>query len=204
MVKRARYTPTVPKPMLFRTNELKYVDVALDSAVNNAGVILLINGMARGADVSERIGRQVIIKSIQVYLTGLATTTTGIDQTHRYMLVYDKQTNGAFPVGADILNAISPWAMKNLNNRSRFIILWDKRISVSNDVPANQAGGNVRLADMDYYRRHSLRVTFNDSNLGTVADINTGAIYFVCMGSVAAGATAGSCIGYSRIRFVDA
>lgn len=201
--KRSRATTMVPRS-IYTKPEFKWIDTILDQAITAAGNLTLINGCARGDDSSDRIGRQLIMKSIQISFTGFAANTTGIDQTHRLMLIYDKQPNGVFPGGADILDIISPWGMRNLNNRHRFIVLWDHRYSVSNDIAANQAGGNPRLHDADYYKRVNLKVTFNDSSVGTIADINTGSLYFCTFGSVAAGATAGGSIGTARIRFIDA
>ena len=54
-----------------------------------------------------------------------------------------------------------------------------------------------------WYRRLNHPVTFNAGDAGTVADITTGSLYFLVVGSEAAGATAGTVSGRVRVRFDD-
>jgi len=199
-----------PKPVIThgwprgaQAAEFKAIDVATDSAVNAGGALVLLNGCTRGSDIANRIGRQIVVKSIQFNISNYSADATGIDQTHRVLLVYDKQSNGVTPAVTDILTASTCWAMRNLNNRNRFIILYDNVMAVKGDDPAQWTSGNVRIHETRYYRRHNLKVQFNAGDAGTVADMATGALYMILIGSVAAGATAGNSIGNCRVRFID-
>lgn len=186
-----------------QTAEFKVIDVDISGAANSAAQLFLLNGTQRGSDINNRIGRVITIKSIQLNFSHYATDATGLDQTHRFLLVYDKQANGVVPAIADILLASSPWAPRNLNNRNRFIILWDQTTSVCGNVAAGLANGNLRIADKKYYRRHNLKTQYNTGDAGSIADISTGSLYFIAVGSVAAGVTAGEMIGTARMRFID-
>lgn len=185
------------------TAEFKSHDFPVDGDVDAAAEIILLNGTARGADIDNRIGRMIVVKSIQIAWSSYAVGVTGIDQTHRFLIVYDKQTNGVLPAIGDILTSSTPWAQRNLNNRNRFIILHDSWASIANDIAAGAPSGLPKIADFKYYRRHNLKTQYNAGDTGLIGDIATGGIYFIKLGSVAAGVTAGLCIGNCRIRFID-
>lgn len=51
--------------------------------------------------------------------------------------------------------------------------------------------------------KRPLMVEYNAGNAGTVADIVSNSLYFVSVGSNAAGATAGDVSGNIRIRYTD-
>jgi len=206
-------------PMFNRANrglqiargELKSVDVTGSIAADTTSAVLLLNGIARGDDIGDRIGRKVIIKMMELRFKLGATSDTGIDQVQRLLVVYDKQTNGAACTGAQVLatvaSAYAPYSPTNLENRNRFVVLYDTgAVSIQSDVLGAvevPKYGSQRVFNMKRYFS-GLPVTFNAGDAGTVADISTGSIYAVVCGSVAAGATAGSAAIYSRIRYEDA
>jgi len=66
---------------------------------------------------------------------------------------------------------------------------------------ASGESGSERM--FKFYRRLAHPVTFNSGDAGTVADITTGSLYLIYIGSIAAGATAGSIVGHCRIRYSD-
>lgn len=176
--------------------EFKYKDSAVTTACDTTGALTLLNGLQTGDDSINREGREVRIRSIQFKgFTGV-TTGTGIDQYHRVLVVFDRQTNAAAPAITDILTANGTTAPRNLDNRRRFVILYDRTYSLN---AAGEAGSASRM--LKYYKRFNLMETFNSGNAGTVADITTGSIYMITMGSVAAGATAGSASINVRVRF---
>jgi len=125
------------------------------------------------------------------------TAGTGIDQWHRYLVVYDRQTNGAALTFANVISALDVSAPRNLENRRRFTILMDRKFHLN----ASGEAGSQRL--VQWYRRLRHPVTYNNGDAGTVADITTGSLYLISYGRVAAGATAGSCYGTVRVRYED-
>lgn len=183
--------------LMRRKGELKSVDTTINSAADTTGGLLLVNGIARGDDINERIGRRVIMKSIQVGLTVRGTAGTGIDQWHRYVLVYDKQANGAALTYLQVFAAADMNGMRNLENRERFMVLMDKKIHL------NASGEPESHRQVSAFRRINLPITFNNGDAGTIADITTGSLYLIVYGNIAAGATAGSAYGFVRVRYED-
>jgi len=180
--------------------EYKYVDVTLSpgtTRTDTTGDVILLNGIARGDDVSDRIGRKVIIKSLEARFYAYVTAGTGVDQSNRVMLVYDKQPSGAAPNITDVLVSVSTTALKNENNSQRFTILYDQIYYL------NGSGESDSAKIWHTYRRLNFPVQFNAGYAATVADIQSGAIWLMVMGSEARGATASAINGRTRIKFID-
>lgn len=177
--------------------EFKSVDVAISQAVNSDSAVQLLNGISRGDEISERNGREVTMRSIQFDARVTVTSGTGVDQFHRVIIVYDNQTNAAALTAAQVLSVVNVTAPRNLENRRRFRIMMDKKIQLN----ASGEPGAQRL--MRFYRRLRHPITFNSGDAATVADITTGSMYVVVIGTEAAGATAGTIGGSCRIRYQD-
>lgn len=190
-------TNRATRGLILSPGEFKSVDTAVVGAVDSTGSVTLINGIARGDDINERDGREVTMKSIQCTVQLYVTDTTGLDQSQRILVVYDKQTNAAAPAVTDILTAATVFSPRNLENRKRFTVLMDRCYTLN----ASAESGSSRL--FKWYRRLRHPITFNSGNAGTVADIVTGGLYVVLIGNRAAGATAGAIDSYFRVRYLD-
>lgn len=177
--------------------ELKAADTSANLACNSTGTLALLNGIARGDDISERTGRQVIMKSMQLKLQSSVTVTTGADQVHRYMVVLDTQTNAAALTLAQVLGGSSTVAFPLLENRMRFRILYDRFI------PLNGSGEPGSQRTIFVSKTLNVPVTFNSGDAGTVADIVTNSLYLIVLGDQAAGVTAGAVTYACRIRYED-
>lgn len=177
-----------------------------EATVSNA---VLMNGLPQGTDSTQRIGRKIMMKSIQanieVTLQSESTMTVGTPisgvtpGTVRCLVVYDSQANGAAPDITDILqlgsigSLVSPM---NLNNRERFKIIWDKRRHIDPQGP-----GTIHF---HLYKKCGLPVVFNGGNAGTIADIQTGSVYIFLITDVqATAANTMGALAYTRIRFLD-
>lgn len=181
----------------FSGEEFKTLDMNYTVDVDTTTAVQLLNGCMRGDDFRQRNGREIMMKSIELRYITQACVATGSDQTHRIMLVYDRQTNGTALTAAAVLESANTVAPRSLENRRRFKILYDK-IWTINSSP--ESGSRVQRK---FYRRLAHPVTFNSGNTGYVGDIATGSLYLVVLGSNTAGTTAGQCTFYSRIRFQD-
>lgn len=200
---RHRIISTIPQNIRIgglglREGEMKSVSVnGTNVQADSTGQILLLNGIARGDDIDQRTGRQVILKSIELHATNKVTDTTGLSQTHRVLLVFDSQANATALTIAQVLSETSEIGLKNLENRERFQILLDKAIDLS-------VFGQQQSKDTwKYYKKLNHKVTFNNGDAGTVADIVTGSLYLIVIGSQALGVTAGTMYVTTRIRFTD-
>jgi len=172
--------------------ELKSVDVFLNGEdLSSTGSVILLNGIARGDDISERIGRQVTIKSIEIngFVKPKAPEAGVEPETVRIMVVYDRQTNGAALQVAQVLASAAPAANrvivpKNLENRDRFLILRDMKFGLAAGESVNfMAAPKV----VKFYQSLTLPMTFNGGDAGVVADITTGSVYMILLSSAAVG-----------------
>lgn len=145
-----------------------------------------INLIQQGATVAQRIGNKVVLKSIHVtaHFNVLAVANSG---TIRVMVVYDKQTNGAFPALTDIIlaqpaGAASPLSGINIANKSRFQMIRDKYFNLS--------GGGTTGYVFDEYCKGRWEVEYG-ANAGNIGDFRTGAVYFVAyyLSAIVAGPT---------------
>ena len=177
--------------------------------------VKLCNGMAQGTDYNTRIGRKILIKSVYVRLTFQPETanTLASNSTARCILIWDLQPNSAtaIPALSDFFEAFSAgttWMntnnMMNLNNRERFVILWDKMVTLGflNTNAAN--GSSCRV--LKKYKKVNLSVTYSATGAATNGQPNTiatGALWLVALGDAVTGGSVQS-PGVVRIRYTDA
>lgn len=184
------------------SKETGYVDTTISPIEGNTtGSIALINTVASGTGVTQRVGKKIQLKSIQIngILNGSTTTTTA---AYAIMLVWDSRPAGALPAITDILVTVSPEAFLNDANSGRFKILWR-----SDDYCGPIPGDHSTHIYHDYYKfpkvgRNS-RTVYKAAGTGAIADIDEGALYFVAVGGVAAGAADVTGTVSLRLRFWD-
>lgn len=119
-----------PRPGGLRP-EMKYQDVILtlpaSTGTTSASLATgCITQMGTGTDVNQRVGRKILVKSLQLKGdVSLGAGATPQDVFHIW-IVQDTQANGAYPVFADVFNIAGTYvgeAMRNLANAKRFKIL---------------------------------------------------------------------------------
>jgi len=187
--------------------ELKAVDLWSGSAVvgdHTAPTVQLINGVARGDDINERIGRQITMRSVQVsaVLVPNVTQASQVPSCVRMMIVYDRQANAAAPTLASVLvmhNVTSAIVgIRNLEFRERFQVIKDDIISLpGSSSTAYQDGPRI----WKVYLPVNLVTTFNSGDAGDIADIATGSLYLFMFSNVSAGQP--YCAWTSRVRYAD-
>jgi len=186
--------------------ELKAKDQSIGSfAVDFNGAVYLLNGVARGDDIDERVGRQILIKAFEInaIFKPAAAGAAPVPSTMRMMIVYDKQTNGAALTPAQVLLAVgsanAPVMPKNLEYRDRFSILRDMKFGLASaELTDYQPAPKV----VKVYQSIVLPTTFNAGDAGTVADITTGSLYALFISDQAA-APLPTCQFTSRVRYED-
>jgi len=225
--RRAKYTSRVGRPMIGRNsgpgrsgfkanffrlqraykNEMGYVDVAsatypLDSA-GAAGSVKLLNTVAQGASVNQRIGKKIVLKGLQC--RGYVQGNSNCDTTSvSYLIVYDKRPTGANPSVTDILMSADPKSMNNDANAGRFRIL--KRVDltvIGNDSAFANLLSETRQAADFFLDLKGLPTTYKAAATGAIGDIEEGALYLVTVGDEAAGTGAAGLTSAFRLRFVD-
>lgn len=200
-VKRVRLAPKYAAPR----QELDFLDTAVVTDATTTAVVLLLNGMAQGTTASTRVGRKIMIKSIQWKISAAAESLLNqVGSRIHWALVWDKQSNGAAPAYTDIYDTATPTSMFNISNSSRFVILKSDDVVVTG---VNNNGTNMATVGahqiINGYRRCELPVQYNAGNAGTVADIQTGGLFLVYVGDIAAGTSDVDMTGVVRIRYTD-
>lgn len=187
-------------PRSFMRGEWKYIDANLSAPMNTVPVYTLMNALAPGTGASQRVGQNVLIRSLELRGYLAADGGAANSQTVRWLVLLDRQTNGAVPAAVtDFLNPGTVNGLRALTNRKRFKILLDRTSVLS---PFTQDGAQSKFHIYMKFRR-PIKVEFNGGVAGTIADIATNSLFFVAMGTEAAGATDGLYAVTFRIRYTD-
>lgn len=186
------------------TRETGYVDVASASyALDTTGSVTLLNTVAQGAGVLQRVGKKIILKSLQCRGV-IANNSTAAGNDVAYLIVYDKRPTGALPAVTDILVTANSNSFNNDANSGRFVVL--KRFD---DVLLGNAAAAASYTDCmqksaDFYLDLGGKPTaFKAAGTGAIGDIEQGALYLVTVGNSVAGTAAASATLAFRTRFID-
>lgn len=180
--------------------ETKFIDSGYAAtAITNAALNLtLMNGMVQGTTNTTRVGNKIQCRSIEVRGSVGLPAVPDNSVNIRVGLVIDFQSNGANFVIADLWNVTAPapnvFASRNLNYTERFKVLKDQIITLSAAGPGAESFVWHIPADV---------VTKYISNAGTIADIETGAIFFYAVSDEAAAATNPLLAVTARYKFID-
>lgn len=204
-----------------RRGELKYVDtLSMSTTISTTLSAFPLNIVQTGDTNKDRDGKAIMVKSI--YLRGRLFLNGDVDASAadhlRMVIVYDRQTNGAAPTWASVFQSVNSansvtntsFSFTNVDNNDRYQILMDKHfgtdVLVANSATAASAFARQGIAptpqDITFYKRVNLPTRYGSSD-GTVADIQSGSIYLLLLGTVAAAAAGWSWQGEARIRFSD-
>lgn len=181
--------------------ETGYLDLAgANYALDTTGSVTLLNAVPQGASVSQRVGKKIVAKSIQLRGLILANTATTYADTS-YLVVYDRRPTAALPAISDILKSASSFAFNNDDNAGRFKILRRRDTVLSGNITTPATGNEV--ADVDDFVKVNLPTVYKALGTGAIADIEEGAIYLVTIGDHVTGTTAATLATTVRFRFQD-
>lgn len=184
------------------SKEYKFIDTSFGMGLNHVTQLAvpfgdtpyfsLLNGLTLGTSASQRIGMKIAMKSLYWSMNfGLKAKdvdpTTDIETYNvpvRFMIVYDKQTNGAPFTIVDLLTtltglnnaqprSIDTNSPNNLNNRDRFIVLTDKRFIL-------QSGGPSARHIKKFKRLNTSVAYKSGATVGDITDISSGSLYAIC------------------------
>ncbi len=132
--------------------ESKFLDTSVSGTIPVAGTSLMqcLTLIATGDSNITREGDKVKLLSVQVrgQVTGDASGASAT--TARMMLIHAKRdVDGALPAVTDILMSDSVHALKQIDNRGYFKVLWDSRFSIK------ETGDSAQLPTVlvDYYKK---------------------------------------------------
>jgi len=167
--------------------------------ITTTPVVTLFNGLLRGDDFNQRNGRMVKWTSIYQRITGQSVVTAAVPHYIRYILFWYKDPSGVAPNATQMFGTATPSinAMMNLNVRKDFIILTDM-VMRCNPV-AGGSSSNFRKI----YKKTSMHTVFNGGNAGSIADIESGALYAFTWSDTATAGELPQMTVQSRLRYVD-
>lgn len=172
------------------------------------GTVTLLNALAQGTAVNQRVGQSVRFTSLSLRVAFANTNAETIWM--RYLLVRDDAPNGAIAtVGQILQNGNSVQSFRNLDYTKRFKILEDKVLTLpeaSSTIGYPGSGFNNIFLDLENMQgriknKSKSESNYGLSNLGTIADISKGAYYLVLCTSAAANNVTFSY--QSRMRYID-
>lgn len=184
--------------------ELGYVDVAAATYnMDGTGSIALLNTVAQGAGVTQRVGKKIVMKSLQCRGVMYNNATASANDV-AIMIIYDKRPTGALPAITDILTSVNSQAMNNDTNSGRFVVV--KRIDdvLLGNTAAAASYTNEMFKGCDFFLNlKGLPTTYKAAATGAIGDIEEGALYIVTVGNNAAGTSAATLSTTFRLRFLD-
>jgi len=178
------------------------------SQANTTGFLQCICIPSLGTDYTNRIGRKITVKSIFIrgYVRTEVSASLGAvnvsSQMVRVIVLLDEQPNGGLPAVTDVLQTSDPAAQLNLNNRDRFRVLKDKTWTFDPYLAGSTA--SRQIYPFKWYLKCNIDTLFNAVNGGTIADITSGSILTLVVGSNGAGVNTDANAYFStRCRFLD-
>lgn len=183
------------------TRPIYYKDAQQNHNVNSAGTITYINDMKQGSAHDSRTGNEVVLHSYAFNYRILPDPGTGVLQSCRFMLVYDRFPSGAVPAFTDILATKHVCGLYNVNNSWRFKILWDTGAFWLGDARATYPGTAPGGITLSKYIKLGDRIARYTANNGVIGDCKYGSLLLLTLGTEAAGTTDSASDGYGRLRW---
>lgn len=190
-----------------RLPERKYLDILGNQVISTIGSPTLLNGIAEGSDNTQRIGRKITMRSLQLKgQVALSQVDLGVVGTYpenadtiRIAIVFDKQANGVAPAVGDVWNvsggaAFAPYSARNMDNVDRFDVLMQDQVTLNLSGPG--------AAIVDRYLKINLPVRYTGT-AGAIANITTGSLYLFALDTNGTGLNQGTFQFTHRVLYTD-
>ncbi len=189
--------------------EYKFFDTTLTSTdfVSTGQIFDSVCKIAQGTGESQRIGRKLIIRSIEYrWLLQLkqfdAAAVPGNPDSCRLIFYLDKQCNGAVATTLDILRTAALQSNSELENQMRFEIIYDKIFNFNYGGIASDGAGVVSasavLRNYKWSKKLYVPVTYSGVG-GALTDLRSNNIGFLVISNNQRITINGQC----RIRFSE-
>jgi hypothetical protein len=148
-------------------------------------VIVLLNAIVQGVTGNDRTGRQVHMESLRLGLFFNANQSDNMDDLVRIMVVLDRECRGAQFTDADLWTnnsttagqIVSSYDFDNVPNR--FTILHDEVILLAPTAYNGTTLTQKRFPVTINKSLKSRKVHYYNASAGTIADIDSGALFLV-------------------------
>lgn len=172
--------------------EFKYDDTTVSGGnVDNNGTVTYISGIQQGDAGTQRDGNQVKVVSLQ--LRGeVSQNPSATDTTLRTMIVCDTKPRSGVGISiTDVLDTINVNSFRNLNNRKRFWIMYDRNTYLSIN------GSRTRKIPA-WYKKLQMKLVFDG------AANNDSTSYSIYLIQISDEATNTPVVDWrTRLRFID-
>lgn len=193
------YTPKSRMALVRRETGYNDYSSGVNLPFDTTGSIQLIATVAQGTTVGTRVGKKIMWKSLQ--MRGMIISNAAANYNNCCLLVvYDKRPTGSLPAITDILDAANAAAMNNDANSGRFVILSRRQWILEANAGAPNGKSNASVDDFVKINRYC---EYKAAGTGAIADISSGAVYVVSVGSNAPGTGAAASNFAFRMRFID-
>jgi len=185
-----------------RVDDEGLIGAGSSAVVSTTGKIHYINGVAQGTGESDRIGREVWIKSVQlrfnIQLGTASADASKLCENHVRVIIYsDKAQNGAANLVTDVLETASYSSLTSMKNASRIWIHQDKLLSLSSH-------GDRSLSYNSYVKLNK-KVVYGGAD-GSVSSMQTNGLHVLVISTTnEVGYTTPTMYSFgARIRYNDA
>jgi len=189
------------------TGEVKFLDTATAFLFDTTGEVPAtgqLNLVPQGVEESQRVGRKITIKSINIRWVISAGAGTTASDTLRLMLVQDTQANGAaatYSGVGGVLESDTVTAFRNLENSNRFIVLKDWFFSL-NPTAGIVGAFNSTQKSITFNKKCNIPIEFDSSaSTGAIGTIRSNNLFLLARGGVVDDGY--QCTGVVRIRYTD-
>lgn len=206
----AKKIKTLVRALNKQAPEIKYADLAFNfSSIATPGSITPLISIAQGDDINNRSGDVINLKHLTLRMFVSRATTAALTTADAYVRAFIvKDTQGVAdtaPTVADIFTQVSPIAFLNLDNRSRFSVVWRSQLfdlwKMACDADGQPGLGvptqnGVMECDIDV----TGLVQYNGS---TATDYQRNMHYLVLLTNLPGTGLDSTINGYTRVMFTD-
>ncbi len=162
---------------------------------DGTGFIQQLTNIAQGDTNLTRDGSS--IKIVSIYLKGFVQINSAATQSIvRLMIVLDKQTNQAIYTTADLLHDVTEGdslvSALNLDNKHRFVVLWDKSFTVDNN--------NNGIVHFSFFKKCNYPIRY-DNSAAAITSLTSNSLSMVRISNE--GVDFPDITSFTRIRYVD-
>lgn len=209
--RRRPYTPNATSGQIVRSPEVKCVDIEFGTGtISSAGFALALNSINTGAEIYQRVGRQIAMVSLEFRGYGVLSGNAFAPDFVRLAFVYDRSPDGATASFNDVFTNVDntggvthdSLVFPDQGNRDRFKILADLQfpiVPLTGIAPSALQGQDVEFNIHRYIKLHGLEARYAAS--ATVPQ--TGQILVVAKGQNAAGSAQMNLVLGCRLSYTD-
>lgn len=153
----------------------QYSLALVDTNSWDAGDACVLNGCVQGNQTGQRCGKYTKPIDLMIRFSIKCSTETS-PTAFRAVIIYDRDPQGAFPSPTDIWVSDLTHSPLNREFGTRFKVLMDRSYTIGT---GNGVGNQNMIFDKVYLNLRKLpKTNYGAGNAGTIADINSGALYF--------------------------